>query len=313
MTLPILIDSTMLACWRQCQEKFNAEFIKGFRPPGLSIDLHAGGCLATGLEETYLAYYGGKSLPEALAAAHGIFMSEWGDVAPPEHNPKKKAKNKDNVWSAIEAYFEKWHPENDYVQPLLLSPPSLEFTFAIPLDLPGFPKHPSGDPFVYGGRYDMLGTYSGDPVVKDDKSTSGSIGSTWAEQWDLRSQFIGYTWAARHAGFKVDKVVVRGICFQIKENKFEEAIKLYPEYLVARWLEVVRRNLLSMVKAHDEGYFEPNLADACTQYGHCIFMDRCRSANPDAWNSIYEVRHWNPLQKNPIAVLPHDSLGLAQW
>ena len=87
----------------------------GFRPPGISIDLHAGGCIATGLEETYRAFFSGKPLQEALANAHAIFMLEWGDIEPPEHNPRKKAKNRDNSWRAIETYFETYPPDTDHV------------------------------------------------------------------------------------------------------------------------------------------------------------------------------------------------------
>ena len=41
--LPGYIDATMTTCFRSCPRKFYDEFVLGLRPPGLSIDLHAGG------------------------------------------------------------------------------------------------------------------------------------------------------------------------------------------------------------------------------------------------------------------------------
>ena len=51
--LPLHIDSTMMSCARSCLQKFFREFVEGYRPAGISIDLHAGGCFASALEETY--------------------------------------------------------------------------------------------------------------------------------------------------------------------------------------------------------------------------------------------------------------------
>lgn len=303
-TLPHVIDSTMIACFRQCQQKFFAEFILGLRPPGLSIDLHAGGCFALGLEKVRESVFlRNTSLDEGLAYAHGIFMQEWGDIEPPEGSQSKKAKNKDRVWEAVEYYFKIWPPHSDAVQPLFANgKPTIEFTFAVPLDLPGFPRHPDGDPFIYSGRFDLLGVLDGDITGVDDKSTGRSIGREWAQQWNLRSQFIGYTWAGRQSGLPIKRIIARGIKFQMTDPMpVADAIKMYPDYLIDRWLDQLRRDLTKLVAAWNEGHFEFNLADACTQYGLCIFMDRCTSADPNQWNSIYEVRKWNPLLKNPVA------------
>jgi hypothetical protein len=304
--LPLHIDSTMLSCFRSCPQKFLLEFVHGYRPPGISIDLHAGACFATALETTYREIHlSRKGLAEALAKAHGVYLLQWGDFEIPEY--KRTAKTKDRVWEAVEDYFSVYSPLTDHVQPYFNADgtPAFEYTFAIPLDFADFPLHPSGEPWLYTGRFDMLGSYSGRPCVRDEKTSGTSPDNNWSEKWDLRSQFIGYTWACQQSGIDLETVIVRGIGILKTKISHAEAIKIYPSHLVERWFEQLRRDLWRLRKAWDEGYFDYNLADACTQYGNCVFLPVCQSKVPGSWLSNFEVRHWNPLTKNPIEESPH--------
>lgn len=306
--LPIYIDSTMMSCFRSCPQKFYREFVLGLRPSALSVDLHAGGCFAAALEEFYNAIYrGGKTFDQALALAYKRFLAEWGDFVPLKDTPKTR----DNVWLALEDYLATYPPLTDKVQPYALATrPTMEFTFALPLepaigndtaDTGFFPLHPiTKEPFLYSGRFDMLGEMGNRPVVRDEKTTT-SIGASWSTQWDLRSQFSGYCWACQQSGIPVDTVVIRGI--GILKTKFHqvEAIKQYNQQNVSRWHEQLRRDLWRLVRMWNEGYWDYNLAESCSAYGGCAFRDLCNSPDETRWYSNYTQRRWNPLQKNPIA------------
>lgn len=307
--LPIYIDSTMMSCFRSCPKKFYREFVLGLRPAAISVDLHAGGCFAAGLEAFYEAIYiGGKSNTEARALAARRFFTEWGDFVPWKDTPKTR----ENTWAALEDYLDTYPPLTDKVQPYLLNgKPTMEFTFAIPLepaganhwsdDAGGFPLHPvTGEPFLYAGRFDMLGEMGGRPCVRDEKTTT-SIGANWARQWDLRSQFSGYCWACQTQGIPCDTVVVRGI--GILKTKFHqvEAIKNYSDMNVARWHDQLRRDLWRLVRCWNDGWWDYNLAESCSSYGGCAFIDLCNSPDETRWYSQYTSRRWNPTQKNPIA------------
>jgi len=297
--LPLHIDSTMISCFRSCPQKFLLEFARGFRPPGISIDLHAGACFASAMENVYREIWiGNKPIEEALRISLAKYLIQWGDFEIPPQ--KKTAKTKDRVWEAVEDYFTQYPPRTDHVQPYFLNgEPTFEFTFAIPLEGDEWPRHPSGEPFLYSGRFDMLGSYADRPCVRDEKTTGGSISTGWSEKWDLRNQFLGYVWACQQSGLDLDTVVVRGIAIQKTQIVHAEAVKIYTNSLVERWLEQTRRDLWRMVKCHDEGYFDYNLADACTQFGSCIFVPVCQSPNSELWVNQFEVRHWNPLAKDP--------------
>lgn len=319
--LPPIVDSTMISCFRSCPRKYFYEFVLGLRPPGLSIDLHAGACFATAIENVYIGFWkDGLTLQEALIKAHAIFALAWGDFQIPAH--KNTAKTFDRMWEAVELYFVEWHPASDHIQPYFASDgkPTFEYTFAIPLehcvsnDLilaegnydprawgQSFPCHPSGEPFLYSGRLDMLGEWNGVPVGRDEKTAGQSAGQNWSEKWDLRSQFMGYCWALQQGGIPVETIAVRGIGILKTKIDFAEAMKTYSKDMLARWHEQLRRDLWRLRRCYDEGYFDYNLGDSCTSYGNCVFALPCSVPESEQaqWLSNYEVRHWNPLLKNP--------------
>lgn len=304
--LPPFIDSTMMSLFRSCPRKFYYEFILGLRPPGRSIDLHAGGVFAHCLEVVRKEIYiNGRTLPEAILRANAAFEIAWGDFVIPEH--KKTNKRPDRVWAAVESYFETYVPQFDHIQPYYVGgKPTFEFTFAIPLDLPGFPLHPvSGEPFLYAGRFDLLGEYLGLPIVEDDKTSGTGHYANWSEKWDLRSQFIGYTWACQQLGIPVNDVAVRGVGIQITQIAHAEAIKPYSNALRARWLEQLRRDLIRLATSWNEGYFDYNLGESCTDFGNCIFTQPCQSPEPEPWLKTFEVKRWNPTAKNPVEEPAH--------
>jgi hypothetical protein len=330
--MPLYIDSTMLTCSRSCLEKFRLEFIFGLRPSGISIDLHAGACFATGIETIRKhVYQMGEPLEKAALKGFAAYDIAWGNFEIPEY--KRTSKTKERVWDAIygqpDSYFSKYPPLTDHVQPYFVNgKPTFEFSFAIPLepctehdqmradgtisryrsyspdDHPGeFPLHPSGQPWLYSGRFDGLGSYLGKPVPMDEKTTGGSISTGWDDKWTLRNQFMGYTWACQELEMAVDSVCVRGIAILKTKIDHAEAIKSYSNDLLARWLEQVRRDLWRIRQAWDTGYFDFNFAESCTSYGNCIFLNCCAASDEmrENWFNDFEVRRWNPLTKNPIA------------
>jgi hypothetical protein len=312
--LPLHIDSTMISCFRACPQKFFLEFVNGYRPKGdKSIDLHAGGCFAAAVEEVYTqVHVNKKSLDEALTIAQVRFDLEWGDFEIPAY--KKTSKTWDRVWEAVQDYFRTYPPLTDHVQPYFNAEgkPTFEFTFAIPLELCAlneirigedtkyFPFHPSGSPFLYSGRLDMMGTYMGRPVWRDEKTSAANpqTNNNWSEQWDLRSQFIGYTWALQQMGIDCDGGIVRGIGILREKIGHAEAHKTYSQFLISRWHEQLRRDLWRIRRAWDEDYWDFDLASACTTYGNCMFTRVCQSTTPESWLNEFEVRKWNPLNKD---------------
>jgi hypothetical protein len=306
--LPQYIDNTMMVTFRGCPEKFKNEFIFGLRPADVSIDLHAGAAFSATLERFYREYWAitNRDFDLALARSYATFTHEWGDfeILNP-NNPKTP----DAMWEAVEKYLHEYPPASESCQPYLPASggaaPSFEFSFAIPLDMPGFPVHPvSGDPFIYTGRFDMFAAWEGLPAVRDEK-TAARLESNWANKWDLRSQFLGYCWALQHYGIKCNTVVVRGVIIRkVAGIALVEAVKQYPQFLIDRWFEQLRRDLTRLVASYKEGFFDMNMGDTCTAYSHCPFVPLCTSSKPEMWYDSYSKKRWNPLLRNPMADAP---------
>lgn len=308
--LPAYMDSTMMSCFRSCPRKFYNEFVLGLRPSGISVDLHAGGAFAHSLEVVRKeVHLNRRSLSEALLRGHAAFEIYWGDFTIPE--TKKTNKTPDRVWAAVENYFKTYPPMTDHIQPYRVNgQPTFEFTFAIPLEPtiadPGqarqdsFPLHPvTKEPWLYVGRFDMLGEYLGRPIVEDDKTSGSGHYAGWSEKWDLRSQFIGYTWACQQLGFDVEDVCVRGVGIQKTQIAQAEVIKPYSNHLRALWLNQLRRDLWRLTDMYNEGYFDYNLGDSCNDFGNCMFVQPCQSPDPEPWLKTFDVRRWDPTKADP--------------
>jgi PD-(D/E)XK nuclease superfamily len=296
----------MINSFRSCPQKFRNEFILGLRPAEASIDLHAGAVFSATLERFYReVFINDLDDSAALARAYATFTHEWGDFV---IRKEKHPKTPENMWAAVEDYVRVYPPRTDRVQPYFVRDvPSFEFSFAIPLEGPGFesfPRHPvTGDPFIYTGRFDLLGKRDSRPAIRDEK-TAQRLESNWAEKWDLRSQFLGYCWALQHNGIPCNTVVVRGVIVTLTAVRQVEAVKIYSQHLINRWFEQLRRDLIALVRCYNEGYFDYNLGDTCTSYSHCPFIPLCSSPKPENWYASYEVRRWNPLNRNPSSDAP---------
>ena len=299
--LPIVVDSTMMTTFRACPRKFQWEFIEQLGSQRKSPDLHAGGCFARALEVVYHeTFIGGRPDAVALAMAEAEFHIRWGDYEPPE----KSSKTRDRTWEAVLDYLKTYPPRSDPIQPFIISGRSShEFTFAIPLDREttgiDFPLHPSGSPFIFGGRFDTLGQMGTSIVVQDDKTMGTTPGQHWNETQQMRGQFLGYLWACRVLGIQTLTVVVRGTVILKTMIKQLQAIKKYSNWELDRWADQLSRDLVRMVRLHSDGHFDYDFGDACTSYGGCGYLSLCTSASPERWFPTFGKRVWNPINANP--------------
>lgn len=309
LPFPSVIDSTMLNAWRSCPTKFMYEYIRRLRPRGgKSIDLIAGGAIAAGLQTARLAHFRDHaSAEEAAALGLGALLREYGDPLVPE----RSAKTWERVAGVYEAYLDRYPLDRDIYYPLIFvegGKPAIEFSFGIPISI----KHPeSGDPIVLAGRFDMMAGMrkfpdgsmwkwedTGARICVDEKSTS-RMGDRWAEQWDLRAQFMCYQWACAEFGYHVEGLVVRGLCILKTEYKFAEKIVYNREWKIARWLWQTKRDIRRMIESWRAGEWDLDLGDACNSYSGCPFRRLCETENPEPWIPMYyEHNDWNPLKQD---------------
>lgn len=293
---PSAIDSTMLKTFRGCPRKFELEYLHHWKSKRPSIHLHAGQAFASGLESVRRAFWEQGETPErALEIGTGRLIEAYGTF----DEPHDTAKTLPRMIGALDYYFEKWPLAADPLVPWEFMPGkrAIEFSFASPLPF----DHPTtGDPVIYTGRSDFLGMMSDALWIVDDKTTS-QLGASWINQWDLRSQFTGYSWHAKKvAGMPVQGCMVRGV--SILKTKYDHAqVPTYrPDWQIDRWLQQVLHDLERLKLAWETGYFDYNLDEECNSYSGCLFRRICLSPpdSQEAWlEADYEKRVWDPLAR----------------
>lgn len=294
INFPAFVDSSMLGTFKSCQRQWLYQYLMHLSPVEKSIHLVAGGAFAKGLEHARLHFYTvERNEKDAVLMGQLAAIKEWGDYA--DHHGDTKSLP--NILLAIEAYFEHHGFSTDLIQPYFYERgekkdhPAVEFSFALPIGR----DHPTtGEPLLYVGRYDMLGLYNNTLFVVDEKTT-GRLGSSWAGQWDLRSQFTGYCWAAQQYGFPVAGAIVRGVSILKHDFGFAESITYRSDHLIERWLETTRYYIDQMILCWKNNQYIHNLDGACTAYSGCPFKIVCDKREPTDWLSNYVVRKWNPV------------------
>ena len=187
---PSLLDNSAISSFKKCPTDWMYGSLQAIARKGGNIHLHFGGAYAAGLEAGRKAFYDeGIDEETALTIALDTATKFWGDYKIDENFAG--AKNYERLIGALVEYFEQYPLSSDIIKPFRLAngKSAVEFTFAIPL--PNV-KHPeTGDPILYGGRFDMLAERAGVLFVEDDK-TASQLGSQWMRNWTLDAQFTGY-------------------------------------------------------------------------------------------------------------------------
>lgn len=297
---PTAVDSTMVKAFRGCPRKFELEYLNHWKSKTPSIHLHAGKAFASALEETRRSFWeDGLSPDQALERGGARLVHEYGTF----DEPHDTAKTLPRMLGALIYYFDRWPLQSDPVKPHKWGPNkyAIEFSFASALP---FNNPETGEPVIYTGRSDMIGEMHDALYIVDDKTTS-ALGSSWMHQWDLRSQFTGYTWAARDvASIPIQGCMVRGISILKTKYDTAEVITYRAPWMVERWLQQTIRDLTRMAQAWESGYFDYNLDEECNSYGGCLFKRVCTSDHPQAWlEADYEKRVWDPLAREERPVL----------
>lgn len=300
---PHTVDSTIMSTFRSCPQKAFRTYIEHHKPKSTSVHLIAGGAFAAGIEAARNAFYvQGADQLEAQGAGLAALIHHYGDFEPPEGS----AKTLERMCGALEFYFDFYPLGADGANPITLAngKRGIEFSFAEPLDV----NHPiTGEPILYTGRSDMLAERAGGIYVYDEKTTT-SLGMQWANQWEMRSQFTGYEWAAKRQGIKTAGSVIRGV--SILKTKYDtlEVATYRSGHEVDRFEDQLVRDIKRMIRMWGEGYWDYSLDGGCTEYGGCSLIKVCKSSDPASWLPVYFTqRVWDPLARKELTVEEHEA------
>lgn len=300
---PHAIDSTMLATFRSCPQKFYRQYLQHWKPKAESVHLVAGGAFATGIEVARRAFYeNGATREEAEAAGLHELLLHYGDF----ECPSDSAKSPERMAGALEFYFANYPLGDDGMDPVRFAngKRGIEFSFATPLPF----NHPvTGDPILYTGRADMIAEFANGVYVVDEKTTS-SLGASWAKQWEMRAQFTGYSWACQEMGLQPAGTIIRGVSILKTKYDTQQAITYRSPYEVERWLAQTVRDIERMQRMWSENWYDYALDHACAEYGGCSMQRICKSPDPESWLPMYfEQRVWDPLLRQEMTLEQYEA------
>lgn len=293
---PEVFDSSILAKLKSCPTDYHLTYEEDWKPKGLSVHLHAGGAFAYALEVTRRAFYiDGLGREAAIEKGVGALLTKYGDFEAPSHG-SGSAKTAERMAGAFVFYWDHYPLNHETAYPILLpgGDRAVEFSFAHPLPI----DHPeTGNPILYAGRMDAILSYANGVFIFDEKTTS-SLGPTWGDKWDLRSQFTGYCWGARESGIPVNGVVVRGVSILKTKYETQEAITYRPDHQINRWYVELLHHIERAKEWYKRGEWFHALDDACESYGGCPFKKVCMADIPEPYlESYFERRHWDPVTR----------------
>lgn len=317
LIFPEIIDSSMLATFKSCPQKFFLEYCQDWKPKTPSVHLHAGGAFAHGLKVARRAFYEGVVETMTVAPFDGVEHKRWVTAEMPEIKgnaedsvayglqaliafygsfqcPADSAKSLERMCGAFEYYWDNYPLQWGEGEPITMASGrrAIEFSFAEPLEI----LHPvTGNPILYCGRADCIFTRAGGVWICDEKTTQ-QMGASWAQQWDLRSQFSGYAWAAHRLGIRCDGVIVRGIAIYKAKYETMEVPSFRSEWRLDRWEANTISWIQKMIDCYHSGIWQYNEDSECASYGGCPFRQVCSSEDPQPWLETYfERRKWNPV------------------
>jgi hypothetical protein len=299
---PHTFDSTMISSLRSCQRKGYLQYFEHWKPKAKSVHLVAGGAFASGIEAARKGFYcEGMTQLDAQAVGLMALIKHYGDF----ECPADSAKSLERMCGALEFYFETYPMGDDGADPITFpnGQRGIEFSFAEPLPI----CHPvSGDPILYTGRSDMIAHRASGIYLYDEKTTT-ALGASWARQWEHRSQFTGYAWAALQQGIKTNGTVIRGV--SILKTKYDtlEVLTHRTPFELDRWLDQTVRDIRRAINSWKEGHWDFNLDGACNEYGGCPFTQVCKSDSPQDWLPMsFEQRVWDPLAREELTIQQHE-------
>ena len=281
MTNTHCYDSTQLNDFRRCPEFFNNRHVKGLVLDGGSKHtnpLAAGGAIHKGVEAWF-----GHDCPSCHEHCVKAVKVAWGedDLFLPE-----KAKYTQGFLTAVMAgYADAWPRENDSFK-VLANEQWLQ----------------SGN---YGGIVDRLVEFEDGVYVMDTKTTSGWVNERYIESFQLSSQFRGYVWLAKQAGYDcqgayLDAIHLDTRYHKVKTSDFVREKILYSDEQIASWRsnciytqDTIRGITIEIPEG--EGGRWPQNDQRCFDWNRpCPYWKLCTAVIPENELDFYKEERWEP-------------------
>ncbi|NBT31626.1 MAG: PD-(D/E)XK nuclease family protein [Rhodobacteraceae bacterium] len=286
-------DATSIELAQTCLRKYYYSMILGIRPKRESVHLLFGGIYASALENFYKYRAEGDSIEDALLrVVDEALVASWDfEKSQPKHFDDTK-KTRPNLIRTIVWYIDQFAEETEdgiRTYHLQNGKPAVELSFTLE----------ANDEILLCGHLDRVVDMGGSLYVMDQKTTGGTVGTYYFEQFSPNNQMSLYSWA----GQAILRSPVRGVIIdaaQIAVNftRFERGITTRTKDQLDEWYESALYTIELARSATALQRFPMNLS-ACGNYGGCPFRELCSRSPKVRENflkSDYVDHNWDPLK-----------------
>lgn len=286
-------DSTSIGLAQTCMRKYYYTNILGIQPKRKSVHLLFGGIYASALENYYKWRAEGDDYELALRKTVRLALGQsWDkDRNLPLHFDDTK-KTRANLIRTIVWYLEQFADESEEgitTHHLENGSPACELSFSIEVD----------DSLILCGHLDRVVSFASHLYVMDQKTSGGTIGPYYFNQFDTSNQMSLYTWA----GKAVLHTPVRGVIIDAAQiavgfSRFERSITTRSKGQLDEWFDNTLETIKLAQQYAEEDHWPMNFT-ACDNYGGCPFRELCSRdprIRPNFIKSDFVEKRWDPLE-----------------
>jgi PD-(D/E)XK nuclease superfamily protein len=304
-------DATSIGALKTCPRYYQYTLIDNWRKRGDAIHLRFGIEVGRTIDDYTHSKALGVNHDDSIHDSIRALLTRIADWEPEPRTKSEGQKSKEALVRTIIWYLD--HYKNDAAEVVMLAngKPAVELSFKFELEfgpdlLNGDPLY--GQPYLLCGHLDKVVSFSGDLFVMDHKTTTGTLGSYYFDQYSPHNQMSAYTIASQTImkspikGVIIDGIQVVGESDPKRKTEpyFRRGITYRTFDQLNEWLSDLRRWLAQAERYAEEGFWPMN-DTACSMYGGCRFREVC-SKSPqvrEKWlksNFTQEEERWNPLK-----------------
>jgi len=287
-------DATSLELAQTCPRKYYYSMILGVQPRSKSVHLIFGGIYADALEKFYKLRAGGQSIEEALLSVVRLALEASWDTEGgfPIHFDDTK-KTRPNLIRTIVWYLDQFAAETDdgiKTYHLQSGKPAVELSFAIE----------AGNDTIFCGHLDRVVEFGSALYVMDQKTTGGTIGTYFFDQFKPNMQMSMYSWAGQavlHSPVK--GVIIDGAQIAINFTRFERGITMRSSDELEEWYASTMW-LVERTQEFARKDFWPMNTASCGNYGGCPFRRVCATSPKVRDNYLradFDSHVWDPIKR----------------
>lgn len=280
-------DATSIELYQTCPRKYYLSMIEGWTPRATSVHLIFGGIYASALENFYKHRAIGDSLEDALRK-----IIREALVKSFEKEFDHKAKTRENLIRTIVWYIEQFGDETGSgitTHHLQDGSPAVELSFTVE----------ANDEYLFCGHMDRGVRFQDEIYGMDQKTTGGTVGPYFFNQFSPNNQMSLYTWAGKILfSTPLKGMIIDAAQIAVNFTRFERGFTTRTKGQLEEWYTNTLLTFEEVRASTESGNFRMNLS-ACGNYGGCPFRSICKS-DPSVRNNFlksdYVSHNWDPVE-----------------